>query len=238
MTVIAVTRAGKGDAYAFNSVLMADAHPLIQYGDAIITDAIGLRQSLTVHECVSVAEKIGAIGLANEIRTYSNDSKAYLKEAMVNLWDKLIRLAPKPPTDPAVVFKLVVADRMATRNTGITIRPRGDFEMTKNTANHAPETEQGAAVTETSITETAVVATKKSPIPRDPKYADTGVITLLTDKDGKQYGKDHNPKKPGSASHERFTKYEDGMTVKAAKEAGLINGDIDNDVKKAYIAVV
>lgn len=78
---------------------------------------------------------------------------------------------------------------------------------------------------------------KHRPIPKDPKYADTGVITLLADKDGKQYSAEHNPKKPGSASHERFSKYVDGMTVKAAKEAGLLNGDLDNDVKKGYISI-
>jgi len=92
--------------------------------------------------------------------------------------------------------------------------------------------------TEAVAADTAAAATKHRPIPRDPKFADTGIITLLADKDGKTFGADHNPKKPGSASAERFAKYVDGMTVKAAKEAGILNGDFSNDTSKGFISIV
>lgn len=80
-------------------------------------------------------------------------------------------------------------------------------------------------------------AAKKPAVPREPKYSETSVIKLLSDKDGKQYGPEHNPKKPGSNSAVRFAKYVDGMTVKEAKEAGLY-GDLTYDVKHNYIEIV
>lgn len=100
-----------------------------------------------------------------------------------------------------------------------------------------------AAVAETAAaapTEAAATEGPKAhrPIPKDPMFPATGVIKLLKDKDGKQYGNGHNPKKPGSASFDRFAKYEDGMTVEAALNAGVIRGDLGHDTKKGFIQIV
>lgn len=92
--------------------------------------------------------------------------------------------------------------------------------------------EEAAATTEAS-------AEKKSrPIPKDPKFSETSVIKLLADKDGKPYGAENNPKKAGTATHGRFAKYVDGMTVKAALEAGLTRGDLSYDKDKKFIDIV
>lgn len=232
MVAIVVTRAGKGEVFSFKTVLLADNHPITQFGDPIMVNATQLRQCLTMKECSSVAMRIGEPTLAREIQECPKEYKSAVDRLMTSLWDKLERSAPAPPADPAVVMQKITGDRIATRSTGIHIRPRGDFEMSDEAVNEATQGHEEAAA---AATETA--EKKHRPIPKDPKYADTGVITLLADKDGKQYSAEHNPKKPGSASHERFSKYVDGMTVKAAKEAGLLNGDLDNDVKKGYIKI-
>lgn len=232
MVAIVVTRAGKGDVYAFKTVLLADNHPITQFGDPIMTGVAHLRQCLTMAECAAVAVKIGESTLAREIRECPKEYKSAVDRLMTSLWDKLERSASAPPADPAVVMRKITGDRIATRSTGIHIRPRGDFEMSEQATAEANQGHEAEAAVATEAAEK-----KHRPIPKDPKYADTGVITLLADKDGKQYSAEHNPKKPGSASHERFSKYVDGMTVKAAKEAGLLNGDLDNDVKKGYISI-
>ena len=99
------------------------------------------------------------------------------------------------------------------------------------------DTEQSAAVT-TEVAAEPTAEKKSSPIPRTPRFADTGVITLLADKDGKKYGPENNPKKSGSASADRFAKYVDGQTVAEAKAAGVVNGDFANDTDHGYISIV
>jgi len=93
------------------------------------------------------------------------------------------------------------------------------------------------AVAET--TEAVAKPTAKAAAPKEAKekkerkiglrnFKDDQVITLLVD---------HNPKRPGSASHARFENYEDGMTVKEALTAGLISGDLSWDVAHEFIEI-
>lgn len=239
MVVFAVTRAGRGDVFAFQGVLAADDHPLVQSGDAIITTQAGIRQSLTMPECAMLAEKLGDRDLASEIRECPNgDSKTTaVRFAMEKLWERLKQRAPQAPTDPARVYALIVADRRATRATGIHLRPRGDFSMTEETQTIEPKATE---TTSSAVAETAASTEKPAhrPIPKEPKFAETSVIKFGADKDGKSYGPEHNPKKPGSASADRFAKYRDGMTVKEALDAGVIRGDLDHDTKKGFITIV
>jgi hypothetical protein len=249
VAVIAVTRAGRGDVYRFSSVLKADSHPIVQYGDAIIASRTALRQSLTMVECAMAAERVGDKNLGKELRdSLTVTSESMILSLMERLWNRLENLAPAPPTNPVEIVTIIVADRVMTRHTGIHLRPRGAFEMTKDAVAKVEAVEE---VTSTNIdhveavvgevTATSAAAAAEAPkraIPRDPKFSETSIITLLKDKDEKQFGADHNPKKPGSASFDRFARYVDGMTVKAAKEAGIQNGDLDNDVKKGFIDIV
>jgi hypothetical protein len=46
------------------------------------------------------------------------------------------------------------------------------------------------------------------------------------DKEGKPYGADNNPKRPGSKTFDRFVNYKNGMTVAQAMEAGVQAGDL------------
>lgn len=46
-----------------------------------------------------------------------------------------------------------------------------------------------------------------------------------------------NPKKPGSASYERFAQYTSGMTVAEALKAGVTRGDFDWDAARNFITI-
>lgn len=88
---------------------------------------------------------------------------------------------------------------------------------------------------------------KATPAPKPPKpdvpksfggYRGEQVISLGFNKDGKQYGPDNNPKRPGSKSAVRFALYKQGMTVKAAIDAGLESGDLVNDTHETRKFIV
>jgi hypothetical protein len=65
----------------------------------------------------------------------------------------------------------------------------------------------------------------------------TQTILFGADKEGKDYGPKHNPKRDGSKSAERFGKYKANMSIEAALKAGLTTGDIHNDVAKGFITL-
>ena len=269
MTVIAVTRAGTGKVYRFKSLQMADVHPLLQYGDPVITSADVLRQCLTLPECAAVAAQVGESVLAKEIRDCPVGERPRVSRLMGGLWSALERRAPAPPSDPTLIIREIVQDRVATRSMGVHLRPRGEAEVSKK--HHVEQdidTADVAVVSQTTdevlpfFSETAetaiypeeeaaaeaeaaapapdadVVKSKTRAIPREAKFAEASVISLCKDVDGKQYSAEHNPKKMGSASAERFAKYRHGMTVKEALDAGLLRGDFSSDMNKGYISIV
>ena len=69
------------------------------------------------------------------------------------------------------------------------------------------------------------------------RLSDDWKITLLNDPKGEPYGPNNNPKRKGTESAERFSRYRNGMTVGQAKEAGVTSGDINWDAKKGFIEV-
>ena len=95
------------------------------------------------------------------------------------------------------------------------------------------------SVTETDPPAPAVEKKEKAPAgPKAPKGTElNSVIHFLKDKDGKSYGPDHNPKRPGTAGHQRFALYTDGMTVSEALAAGIWGADISWDLGKGFISV-
>ena len=251
--VIAVTRGGAGRAYRFASAKMADAHPLVQYGDPIMCGPEDLRVSLLPVECAQLADRAGERSLAAALRTVSISEFQSSRHVHERLWKLLETTSSPPSTDHTDVFREIVSDRVATRRLGVVVRPRGVDSMSES-HKHEHEhdktpLEKAIAETDPALTETvkaeetktesapAAEETKKAPPPREPKFPDSKKITLLKDKEGKTFGKEHNPKKPNSASFDRFARYVDGMTIKQALDAGILRGDLDHDSKKSFISV-
>lgn len=69
------------------------------------------------------------------------------------------------------------------------------------------------------------VVNKVAPQPSLPPQANKKISILVQT----------NPKRPNSASHERFAKYKPGMTVAEALKAGVTKADLVWDQKKGFI---
>lgn len=219
--VIVVTRGGDGQPWLHASVRSAGDHPITQFGDPILSTARSLGQTLSLAELAALATTIDDTKTARELAgPLVAESDHARKSAIERLWEALIQHSPTPPTDPKEVVDIIVADRRRTSVTGVKVRRTE--EMSEEAAAAAAPAEKKAS----------------RPIPKDPKYAETSVIKMLADKDGKVYGADHNPKKAGSATHTRFGHYVDGMTVKDALEKGLTRGDLSYDAEKKFIEIV
>lgn len=101
-------------------------------------------------------------------------------------------------------------------------------------------------MTETAKTAAPATAPKaeakpKAP-PKPPKFNPDAKITLLTDKEGKKYGVDNNPKRANSKSAVWFANYKDGMTVRQLAEAyqktgGSMNANLAWDIEHGFISV-
>lgn len=227
MSVIAILRSGRGRVVRFVNLTVADMHPITQYGDPIISSADEVFSNMTVSDMISSAE-ISAIdpALIRYLRGCDPASKSHRRDAAEMFWESAQKHANPPPADPAAIVAQITEDKLATRKTGVQHRSSGAYKMSEEQTNSGE-----------GQTADAGEKTKRAPIPRDPKYANASIIKMGADKDGKPYGADNNPKKAGSASADRFAKYVDGMTCEQAREAGITNGDLDNDVKKGLITI-
>jgi hypothetical protein len=212
--VVAVTRAGLGDWFRFSSFEEADRHPLIQYGDVICVDEDHIMRQWTRLELPDLLRTLGDEDFRSEvlIREREAGGRNVIQHYIPSIWKRMVAMTELPPTDPAVICETISRDRE------LTLKERRT--MTNTPANTAPAADKAPEAP-------ALVAGFK----RDAK------ITLLTDKDGKPYGKDHNPKRAGTKSAERFAVYKNGMTVDQALEGGLTSPDIKNDVEKKFIKV-
>lgn len=238
MTVVAVTRNGLGDMWLFDSWSEADQHPIVQYGDVIVTGPEGILTQYTRLEIPDLLTRLGDAGFRSEV-LMSAASPLGWAETMARrtprMWDMMCALAARPPEDAAEIISVVRRDRKIS----ITERNvRG-----RKTMNDQTNTEEKVAA-DTAKAKKAAKASKEPKEPKEKKepttvggFNLTAKITLLCDKDGKPYGPDNNPKRPGSATHERFAKYQNGQTVKEAYLAGVAAGDFGYDVQKQFIKI-
>jgi hypothetical protein len=257
---IAITRSGIGKIYRFSTLKIADAHPLIQYGDPVMDDSDDLREMLLPEECIRLAMKIGETEAAQELEGVSISEFLRDKRHSRTFWGVLSRCAQVPSSDPEDIMREIVTDRVATRRMTITVRGQNMSKKDKHVEPKTKDTEEVVSETpvdtvekdpmEKLVEETVVKAEATAPvegtgevsppkkvIPKDPKYAETAIIHMLANKQGVAYGAENNPKKPGSASHDRFARYVHGMSVGEALKAGVTRGDLDHDASKGFIAI-
>lgn len=228
MSAVGITRNGFGDVYVFASKEEADMHPVIQYGDAILggpddlTDQYNILQfprMLTLTRDQRLVDRIGEYLASLEGKT--NTAKyRQMEQFLPEIFEAMVRNGDAPPEDPAEIIAVIRRDRtLHNRKTGV------DYMAEKAAA------ENKAAK--------PAAEKKADAAPKKVKYPGEHVITLLADKDGKAYGKDHNPKRAGSNSAARFASYTNGMTVEAYNKLypDFATGDLDNDIAKNYIKV-
>lgn len=235
MPVIAVTRMGWGKAFKFRSRTAADEHPLIQYGDAILVSPEDVSESYTALEIPFFCKEIGLEDLAQEFDdTYPRlnsevghpAAESYRLSVCRKIYERLEQEMTDPPSDPEVVLALIREDRHATK----LFDPR-DIDRRIKMAKREAKKEENTAPTEGG----EAAPTEKKRVGQ--KLDGARVITMLKDKEGKQFGNGHNPKRAGSAAAARFAFYEDGMTIAQALEKGLTTGDLAFDQKAGFISI-
>lgn len=220
---VAVTRGGWGDIWGFDSPEDARRHPLIQEGDAVVSEPEDVVENWNYlflpRMCLEVlGEKELSESLRDALST--DDPRTRASRASVGgqeVWDILLRVARKPPTDDSEIIRLIREDR----------RLYDEW--------HQREQTRRSSVTQ------AQAATATAEQPKEKKIAGhvpTAKIAFGKDKDGKSYNTtDNNPKRAGSKSGERFAKYKAGMTLEAAVEAGVSPADIKWDSDHGFITI-
>jgi hypothetical protein len=250
--VVAVTRNGEGDFWWFPDWKSAYTHPLIQYGDVICDGPNSIEKNWTRLELpwllsvlVDPAERADILvdfksgGWENWVRT--------LDQYRDRLWHKMLDKCNTPPTDADTIFKLIMRDRLAptseTRKMSFAKKTeKTDAATVTNDAitNEVVELDKPVAAADAAPAEKAEkkkgTTTRKPPV-REPKYSLNATIQLLANSEGVPYGRENNPKRPGSKAHDRFANYVNGMTVEQALAAGLTRQDLDFDIQKHYIVI-
>lgn len=218
MVCIVITRNGEGDAWVFGDVAAARLDPIPQMDDVYATSADELVAQYGRGHAGSLlrfAEGRDKSRLTDALETWRTGSahSALPPEIRELLWSKVSDAARQPLADPAEIVRVVSEDRAARE--GVTLRSLPD-----SSARSAGDSQKyvTAAKERTMSTE------------RKAKVADTTKISIATE--GKK-----NPKREGTPSAARFALYKDGMTVKAAKEAGVKAADISYDSEKGFITL-
>lgn len=232
---MAITRDGRGELWAFGNFSDADTHPLVQYGDRIIDGPKKITSRLTLAEIPRILRRIGRGDLADTIQTCMgapthSQRIRRVDEYAQHVWVALAEKARPAPTDPAELVQLIVRDRK------LSIKESREMEATTPTTEAATEATEAPKAKKAK----AAKAEGETAAPKEPKaerYNREHKIRLLLNAEGVQYGPTNNPKRAGSASHDRFALYEDGMTIGASIEKGVKTEDIAWDVRKGFIEI-
>lgn len=232
---IAITRDGRGDLWAFGSFKEADQHPIVQYGDPIIEGQKNLFKKVPIGRISQLMLRLGSADLAERAATLLSATSSLPHVVRVSrfeenahlFWGHMASCAKTAPEDPATIVNLIRRDRKLSV----------EESKMNDVTTEAPTTEAPVKAAKAPKAPKEPKAPKAPAEPKAPKYPLTAKIKMLADKDGKPYGKDNNPKRPGSSSHDRFAHYVDGMSVEEALK-GVKTADIDWDVAKGFIQVV
>jgi hypothetical protein len=227
--VVAITRNGIGGMWLFDSMKEADEHPIVQYGDVICSGPDSILRQYTRLEIPYLLTRLGDPSFRMETLMSAASPTGWdetMSRRLPRMWEMMLEQAKRPPSDPADVFSIIVRDRRLSITES---RTRGETTMSKT--NEAKDT-KAKDTKDTKVKETKAEQPKSV-----GGYPLNGKITLLCDKDGKPYGKDNNPKRPGSATHARFESYANGQTVEQAYKAGVAAGDFAYDVNKQFIKI-
>lgn len=207
---LVITRNGNGNAWKFMNLKAARLHPIPQFDDvyAITPDQLVEQYGRgLIDGLLRFSEGRDRARLVDALEQWRNSRDTLPVPIRELLWEKVCQSALTPPTDPTEIVKIIKEDRSFRE--GRILRSIGASERSSIEKVQRKENEDMSTGTRTRI-------------------AENSVITLLVEE---------NPKRAGSKAHERFANYQSGMTVKEAKEAGLLATDIAYDQKHNYISL-
>lgn len=222
MNCVVITRNGKGEVWGFDSLRAARLHPIPQSWDVFATTPDELIRQFSRSEIetyfVKHFEGRDRTRLIHAIEEWKagRPSAVLPQDVRELLWDKVNEFCSEPPAAPEEVLRIIVEDRKAVEGATMVSRPDGD------SIPRVPKS-QG----EDDMGDKREVF----------RMADEGVITIGTDKEGKKYSAENNPKK-GDKTSANFAKYKDGMTVKDALASGLTRSNVRRDRRAGLIGIV
>ena len=223
-----VTRQGWGDLWRMPSADEAELHPLVQFGDAVVTGPEGILRQYNLLELPRMVRLLGVPGLSQEVEDELArlqdlpDRKRLLPDhLMVRIWTRMVGMARVPPSKAEKIVDLIRMDRQVTKE-----KIMADKAAAKTAA--APK------------------APKVVPPKRASKYGEADTISLLKGgEDNKPYhGTDNNPKRKGSKAADWFRGYKDGMTVADYKKhldkvgaGNQLTSTLNYDIAHGYVVV-
>ncbi len=222
MVCVAITRGGYGEAWLFESFEEADLHPLIQYGDAIISGPEKVLLQYNLLDFYKLLDIIGDGDLKEDVLhdlSTTGDSVMRMRRAVGHsekIFSALVRAAKPVLNDPDEICRKVRSDRISYQEERDIMSK--EKKKKKTDPKTAPDNDQRKAG-------------------RSPAFKEDNIITLLVDKEGNKYGAANNPKRKGSKSAERFALYKTGMTVKKFLDAGGTGADLKWDTEKNFIKI-
>lgn len=216
MVCVAITRGGLGDVWLFDTRTAAYLHPLVQYGDALLTTASDVVSQYNKLEWQSLRALAG-LPLAI-LPTTPREWQMFAEFQADHILDSLTKRAVRPSSDPQQICDTVSRDRRL-----------GTIMAKKKDTAPADATTTAAASTETKV---AGQVRGPKGVPGD------AVVQMGTDTAGAKYGPDNNPKKVGSKTHGRFAGYVEGMTVTEALATGLTTADLVYDAAHGFVSFV
>lgn len=216
MVCVVVTRNGDGDAWRLDSQLAVRLHPLVQLDDVCACSASELLGQYGRSYAPSLARHLpegrrrdNALSALEAWRARAGvREEREAQQVAEEVFAHLSRNAPKPPTDPGELIRIITEDRRAREGTTLRSLPTSTADKERH------------------MSETAATETEKKP--RAARFADDATITVKAAE---------NPKRAGSKSFDVFAKYKDGMTVKEAKEAGISTADLRYDSEHDFISI-
>jgi hypothetical protein len=181
------------------------------YGDQLITDWQDVFIQLAPHECIKI-----------------------LRKQFPDLCVK-ISGATKPSKRDTTWKDLCKEIYSALESLCLPLNLYQPTEIEENVIMSDKKAPTPAAKAPTAAKAPAAPKEKKATKPR--KFEANDTIHFAADKEGKKYGPDHNPKRPGSAAHKVFGMYKEGIKVSDFVKAGGSAGDIAWNVEHGYITV-
>lgn len=241
---VVVTRDGWGDAWKFPTFRSAVDNPIYQYGDLVLSKSDSpdrIVKQIGLPAIPLLMQKLRERRLEETTRLVLSATSAMRFDERVTIMSRhaseilaaLLRAAREPPTDPGEIVRIVVSDRRLADRGRPTMNDTPD--LNPDATPEAPEPKKGRKKKEAA--EGAPASDKPKAPPRPSRFADSDVVRMGADKEGKPYGPENNPKRPGSESHDRFAKYRDGKTVRENIDAGVRSADIAWDVDHGFIVV-
>lgn len=211
MVCIVITRNGHGDVYRFPDRKAARLHPVPQAYDVFATDSMELAAQYGKDEADTLlrfAEGRDRSRLIDAFETWKSEPKS--------------RMLPFEARD--ILWRLLLSRAQEP--------PTDPAELIRTIVEDRRAVEGGIRSRPSEYSKPGEFSPLNSKEVKDmgdrKRVSEDATIKILVDK---------NPKREGSKAFERFEFYKDGMTVKAAKEAGVTSSDIRYDTEHNFISV-